>query len=258
MSYQFLKKGAKLPAVGVMQKLLNRTGASLTVDGDYGPATKAAVQAFQRQRGLFADGRIGRITYPRLLAGEHNLKIVDLVDIFDPKLGDREVRDVLKVGGIAIPISGMSNGVEQAVDDIVAAVPSRSVFILRIHGHGQAGSGGISQGRGGIGGEHGSSINVNNWDYVMPLIMRLKPIFSPYGCIQFMHCSTGSGVEGYQLLLDIAVHLGVPVSAAYQIQYGGGASTFAYEGPTRTQVPIFGSLSAWCQTLPNFIGRSVP
>jgi hypothetical protein len=73
-----------------------------------------------------------------------------------------------------------------------------------------------------------------------------------------MHCSTGAGDEGYQLLLDIAVHLGVPVTGAYQVQYGGGASTFAYEGPTRTQVPILGSLASWSQALPDFIGKSVP
>lgn len=144
MSYPLLKKGARLPAVGVVQKLLNQTGASLTVDGGFGSLTKAAVQKFQRERGLTADGDIGKNTYPRLVAGEDRLKIVDLVDIFDPNLKDREAQDILKVGGIAISIGGMSNGVEQAIQEIVQVVSSGSVFLLRIHGHGATGMAGIS------------------------------------------------------------------------------------------------------------------
>jgi len=258
MSYQLIKKGAKLPAVGIIQKLLNRTGATLDVDGDFGSKTKTAVQKFQNERGLMPDGDVGKITYPRLVAGEDRMLIVDLVDIFDPDLKDREARDVLKVGGIAISISGMSNGVEQAVHDIVQIVPNGSVFLLRVHGHGASGMAGISEGTGGEGYGHGSSINYANWDYVGPIITRLRPIFGPYGCIEFMHCETGSGPLGRQLLSNIANTVGVPATAALRVQYGGGKSTFTFEGPTYTALPGGRSLKSWCQSIPNFAEMSVP
>ena len=52
MNYTDLREGDRLPMVGVLQHLLNRTGASLVADGVFGARTLAAVKAFQRPRGL--------------------------------------------------------------------------------------------------------------------------------------------------------------------------------------------------------------
>jgi peptidoglycan hydrolase-like protein with peptidoglycan-binding domain len=41
--------------------LQNKLG--ITADGDFGPKTKAAVVAFQKSRGLAADGIVGPITW---------------------------------------------------------------------------------------------------------------------------------------------------------------------------------------------------
>jgi hypothetical protein len=257
MSYPYLQQGDLLPAVGVLQKLLNRTGAGLTPDGDFGPATKAAVQSFQRPRRLGMDGKVGQITWPRIVAGERGLRVVDCVDIFDPSLMSLEATDIRQAGGNPVVLGGMSNGVEQAIAQILGAVPAGSVFLLRFHGHGASGVAGVSDGQGGINGEHFSSIHTGNIAALRPILARLRRIFSPYGCVQFMHCSTGRGAAGRQLLSAIARELGVPVSAAVVDQFGGGLTTFRYEGRAHTALPTGGSLRDWCARLPDFAMRSV-
>lgn len=54
-----LQQGSTGACVTLLQKLLNGHGASLTVDGIFGPATDAAVRRFQSQSGLIVDGIVG-------------------------------------------------------------------------------------------------------------------------------------------------------------------------------------------------------
>ena len=56
------------PEVRRAQSLLNAKGASLQVDGVFGPKTEAAVRTFQKQKGLTADGIVGPKTWSALLA----------------------------------------------------------------------------------------------------------------------------------------------------------------------------------------------
>ena len=253
MSYIYLQQGDKIPAVGVLQKLLNRTGEHLSVDGIFGPNTKTAVKRFQQARLLKVDGIVGKITWPRVSANA-NLPIIDCIDVFDPSLFNMERRDILRVGGLPILIGGMSNGVEQAVSDIVRTA-GNNVFLLRFHGHGASGIAGISDGHGlndGI--DHRSSIDTANIGTLLPILRRLTPIFGPYGNIQFMHCSTGRGVSGQNLLKQIAAGIGVPTTAAVRDQLGGGIHTFMFEGPTNSAFPGGSTLRSWCNSLPNFFG----
>jgi peptidoglycan hydrolase-like protein with peptidoglycan-binding domain len=235
-----------------------RAGSSLVADGDFGSKTKAAVKDFQRPRGLAVDGVIGQFTWGRLKQMADKLQIIDCVDVFDPSLNNLEAKDIVKAGGNPILIGGMSNGVEQAITEILGVASPGQVFLLRFHGHGNSGIAGISHGQGGFAGEHYSSIHTSNWAYMQPIISRLRPIFGPYGCIQFMHCSTGSGPNGRQILKNIATATGVPATAAVNTQFGGGLDTFRFEGATHTEFPGGDTLKSWCGALPDFIGMTVP
>jgi len=254
-NYTLLRRGDQLPAVGVLQKLLNRGGAALRPDGDFGQKTEAAVRDFQRQRLLVPDGVIGKDTWPRVSANAE-LPIVDCIDIFDPDLMNLEMRDIQNAGGNPIEIGGASNGVEQMVQ-LIASAGRRNLFLLRFHGHGAPGVAGFSFGRGGAGFGHRADIDPTNIGVLTPILTRLRPVFGPYGCVQFMHCSTGRGPSGRAVLTAIAEALRVPVSAGIFDQLGGGVHTFEFEGPTFTAVPGGRSLAQWAQALPDFVGMSV-
>jgi peptidoglycan hydrolase-like protein with peptidoglycan-binding domain len=53
--------------VKTVQYLLGVHGATLTVDGDFGADTKAAVEHFQSAHGLTTDGVVGNLTWPGLI-----------------------------------------------------------------------------------------------------------------------------------------------------------------------------------------------
>jgi peptidoglycan hydrolase-like protein with peptidoglycan-binding domain len=63
-----LVEGDTGAAVVTLQNRLNVWGASLTVDGDFGADTLAAVKAFQTEQKLTVDGVVGPLTWAALLA----------------------------------------------------------------------------------------------------------------------------------------------------------------------------------------------
>jgi hypothetical protein len=248
--FAWLRRYDKLPAVAVAQMLLNRTGASLTVDGDFGPATKAAVVNFQSGHRLTPDGVIGQNTWPRLVHQER-LPICDCIDVFDPDLYTSENRFLTGVGGRPITIGGMSNGMEQIVSDIVSR--HSNLFLLRFHGHGAAGLAGVSFGHG----DHRSRSSFQNDQATRQVLRRLRSAMGPYGCIQFMHCQTGRGPAGRQFLQMVANETNVPVTAAIDDQYASTLrETVRYEGRTTTFCPGLASIGGWASTRPAFVGMS--
>ncbi|MGE8482828.1 MAG: N-acetylmuramidase domain-containing protein [Pseudomonas sp.] len=77
-----LRHGDRSQAVRVLQKNLNNHGATLTVDGDYGDVTEAAVRAYQLKVGLVGDGVAGNKTQAALAGNDCQqlLKNTDLVN----------------------------------------------------------------------------------------------------------------------------------------------------------------------------------
>lgn len=65
-----LRHGDRSQAVLMLQKNLNKHGANLVPDGDYGDATEAAVRAYQVKVGLVADGVAGNKTQTSLAGGD--------------------------------------------------------------------------------------------------------------------------------------------------------------------------------------------
>lgn len=61
-----VKKGSFGPAVRYCQELLVAKGFLVAVDGDFGPATEAAVKQFQASQNLKADGIVGDKTWTAL------------------------------------------------------------------------------------------------------------------------------------------------------------------------------------------------
>lgn len=66
-----LRQGDKGQAVKNVQAALVKDGYHLKVDGDFGPATKKAVIAFQRKHRLTADGVVGPKTWAALRVVAH-------------------------------------------------------------------------------------------------------------------------------------------------------------------------------------------
>ena len=257
-NYVDLRLGVRTPAVGVLQKLLCRTGIAVEVDGEFGPQTQAGVMRFQRMHDLVVDGIVGRETWPRISANA-GLRIIDFIDVFDPSLYELEAQDIAALGGDPLMIGGACNGVEQAVSMILQRAGAGNVFLLRFHGHGAPGDAGVSSGQGDDDPNlvERADIALQNFGDIAPQLQRLGPIFGPYGNIQFMHCSTGRGRSGRRLLRSIAQTAGVPVTAAVFDQLGGGFTTFQFEGPTNTEFPGGETLRNWSQSRPDFGGVSV-
>lgn len=65
---RILKKGMKGDDVRELQKLLNKAGDDIAVDGDFGSKTLAAVKTFQSRHGLDVDGIVGKETIVALMA----------------------------------------------------------------------------------------------------------------------------------------------------------------------------------------------
>lgn len=256
--YPFLRKGDRLPTVATAQILLNRKltiGTYIEVDGIFGKNTKKAVKEFQMVRGLGMSGNVDRGTWAALIRDEA-LQVIDSVDVTNAKDMGYEDTAIAAAGGKPILNFGMCMGVKDATTKIEMKAHQGKVVLLRFHGHGSPGYMGISVG---TGDEVSSEFGVTFLESLARYLQRLAPIFSPLGSAELHGCRVGAGRDGKRLLSALADAWGIPVTAGIKTQYGGGSSTFRFEGPTATRCPGNVSLRKWAKSIkvPEVYGMSV-
>lgn len=67
-SAETIKRGSKGYYVQALQAYLNKKGYNLTIDGDFGPNTEAALKDYQQKNGLTVDGIAGPNTWGHILS----------------------------------------------------------------------------------------------------------------------------------------------------------------------------------------------
>lgn len=106
-----LRIGSRGARVRELQALLGRAGYPVKVDGDFGPATKKALKAFQRSKGIAFDGIYGPETEAALAAYRQGAKDAP------GKQSAIEVKQVVE-GAV---VAGGGLGINQAKDAVEAA-----------------------------------------------------------------------------------------------------------------------------------------
>src|SRR5262245_7925453 len=169
--------------------------------------------------------------------------IIDVVDIGDKDLLVKEVKDLQAVGANIIMHDAVKgNAVRQMIYSVIkTAKTPGTITLLRLHGHGLPGLMSVSFGnklkRSAL--QNGAPIFISNTNVnaFASDFAKLRPYFAGDGRIKLMGCWVAEGKEGKSLLKSMAKLIGVPVSGGSQIQFGGGRTTFALEGPVFTAYP---------------------
>jgi peptidoglycan hydrolase-like protein with peptidoglycan-binding domain len=105
-----------------LQYLLRARGASVAVDGTFGPKTRAAVVAFQKERHLLVDGVVGSTVWRSLIITVRLGSRGDAVRAVQDQINFRDLRDghTVNVDGIFGPatrraVIGFQQGLALAI-----------------------------------------------------------------------------------------------------------------------------------------------
>lgn len=254
-------RGDTGPRVVLLQSLLNAKGASLTIDGLYGPKTQAALVEFQNSNPVVVRGKANEDTWPALLA-DTGLEVVDPVDVNDPAYYDASFFTE-QAGTRTLRTGAMSNGVQSVVGRVIQQVRGPgSIALLRLWGHGNLGrwltisvgevvdftkknrAGGQAVAR-----EWRSYIDLAHFDALAPILRQWRPYFAPFASVEHHGCSLAK-VDRTRAVMDKLADLwNVPVTAAFTDQWipFDKATAFRFQGRTYTAFPMRRTLSSWAR-----------
>ena len=239
-----LKRGDKLPTVAILQSYLNQhpsTHEFLNVDGVFGPRTEGAVSRFRDAAGIGRGKLVDGEMWERLVGtGWQVIDSVDRSDYNDPKWDTNEHEMLAPFHQTIVEFFGMSAGTPHVLRTLRKNARPGEVILLRFHGHGSPGTMVVASGR-----KAKSGMAYNFSAGFWKDMAKFRGLFAPIGSIEMHGCRVGLGPKGHKLLLGMANAVGVPVSGGNQTQYGGGESSFRFEGPTTTVCPNGEPLSKW-------------
>jgi peptidoglycan hydrolase-like protein with peptidoglycan-binding domain len=105
LTWPLEQEGSKGEDVRTVQYLVTAQGHPTGVDGIFGPATKAAVEAFQSSRGLGADGIVGSQTWPQLIIQVQQGSNGDAVRAVQSQIHGRGAGAGIVIDGIFGPVT---------------------------------------------------------------------------------------------------------------------------------------------------------
>jgi peptidoglycan hydrolase-like protein with peptidoglycan-binding domain len=130
------KKGDSEHPVRTLQHLLRARGHKVAVDGKFGPATEAAVKAFQKAKNLTADGIVGPKTWAALVITVKQGSTGDAVRGVQEEFKFRDLSgdpaNGVQIDGIFGPdtdaaVRGFQDALDITVDGIVGPVTWRAL-----------------------------------------------------------------------------------------------------------------------------------
>ena len=131
-----VRRGDDIFPVRTLQQLLRARSHHVAVDGNFGPATEAAVKAFQQGAGLTADGVVGPQTWPKLVvqvkkgsSGDAVRGVQEVIKFHDQSGGEAPP---VQIDGIFGPrtdkwVRGFQTAVGTASDGIVGPITWRAL-----------------------------------------------------------------------------------------------------------------------------------
>lgn len=120
-SPEVLRIGARGEAVRRLQAALD-----IEADGSFGPETEAAVEVFQRERGLIEDGVVGAMTWEALE------KAAQVKPVKQPASVDRFADTVAKAASVASAVSVAASGVREVLPETAYHVLSYGAVALAL------------------------------------------------------------------------------------------------------------------------------
>ena len=134
--WPLVRRGDHAFPVRPLQQLLRARSHPVSVDGNFGPRTEAAVSAFQASVGVAADGIVGPATWPRLVvqvqrgsSGDAVRAVQEVMKFHDQSAGEGPG---VRVDGDFGPrtdtwIRGFQTALGTAVDGIVGPITWRAL-----------------------------------------------------------------------------------------------------------------------------------